>query len=55
MTDAKNNGGAAFPVHDHRTGPSDPFWQGSFGMTLRDWFAGQWVAAGRKPCRHYRA
>lgn len=40
----KDNGGPAFPrvpfdVNDY-TG------DGSEGMTLRDWFAGQWIAAG---------
>ena len=33
-----NDGGPAFPVSNG----VDTAW----GMTLRDWFAGQWIAAG---------
>ena len=33
MTDTKNTGGPAFPIEDE--------WVRSYGMTLRDWFAGQ--------------
>lgn len=42
MTDTKNKGGAAFPREDYQTDDAP----GQKGMTLRDWFAGQWVAAG---------
>jgi hypothetical protein len=32
----------AFPLHPGI--PHDPAWAGSQGMSLRDWFAGQWLA-----------
>ena len=35
--DTKNNGGPAFPPHKF----GDAWDCGYFGMTLRDWFAGQ--------------
>ncbi len=39
MADTKKTGGPAFPpMHNPDTHAS--------GMTLRDWFAGQWIAAG---------
>jgi hypothetical protein len=37
MTQSTNNGGPAFPV------PSDQYPEFN-GMTLRDWFAGQYIA-----------
>jgi hypothetical protein len=43
MTDAKDDGGPAFPY------PSTEFHAGHAGMTLRDWFAGQ-ALAGLAPC-----
>ena len=40
-----NDGGPAFPIPPVGTGdPRDGMSQGSFGMTLRDWFAGQALA-----------
>lgn len=37
----EKNGGSAFPIADQR-GPNGEGWaQGSPGMSLRDWFAGQ--------------
>lgn len=34
----------AFPIPDQYTPNGDPVVVGCFGMTLRDWFAGQWVS-----------
>ena len=40
-----NDGGPAFPIPPVGTGdPRDGMSQGSYGMTLRDWFAGQALA-----------
>jgi len=43
MTDAKDDGGPAFPY------PNGEFNAGHAGMNLRDWFAGQ-ALAGLAPC-----
>lgn len=37
MTHTADNGGPAFPLN---------YYDKTSGMTLRDYFAGQWVAAG---------
>ena len=42
------DGGPAFPMPDQYTPQGDPAWQGSSGMTLRDWFAGQALAIVHK-------
>lgn len=43
MSNPRNDGGPAFPVNelDQRTGG---VWDNHLGMTLRDWFAGQFMA-----------
>jgi hypothetical protein len=42
MEMAKNNGGPAFPEIGNVAYNSD--WQNEGGMSLRDWFAGQYMA-----------
>lgn len=44
MTTETNNGGQAFPSSDQYTPDGQPIMQGSSGMSLRDWFAGQALA-----------
>ena len=41
----KDDGGPAFPGARETNGNGDVLWHGSLGMTLRDWFAGQAMAA----------
>jgi hypothetical protein len=47
-----NDGGPAFPTPDTYH-PSGQVQHGCYGMTLRDWFAGQalvgWIASTRDP------
>lgn len=38
-----NDGGSAFPA-SIAVGPDDSLYEGAYGMTLRDWFAGQALA-----------
>jgi len=40
----KDDGGPAFPRPDERDGHGNGICQGSYGMSLRDWFAGQALA-----------
>jgi hypothetical protein len=45
MSDAKHNGGPAFPQNDLSSYGMGPAECNNGGMTLRDWFAGQAMAA----------
>lgn len=47
----KNDGGAAFPTPVNI--PAGHYYQGPGGMTLRDYFAGQFVAGRRMPIEDY--
>lgn len=47
------NGGPAFPTLDGRDGPHDPEYFSHDGMTLRDWFAGQALAAVDQESLYY--
>ena len=44
-----NDGGRAFPGPPQftRDGSTQHFYEGSYGMSLRDWFAGQALASGK--------
>lgn len=44
INDIRNNGGPAFPASNQA------FLNGTMGMTLRDWFAGQAMAGVIAPC-----
>lgn len=53
MSKTIEDGGCAFPCEQHET--ADGTWNQSFepGMSLRDWFAGQFLAgAARIGCSH---
>lgn len=45
MTDIKDDGGPAFPHDGRDNGPGNIKGRPHDGMTLRDWFAGQALAA----------
>lgn len=50
MTDDIDNGGYAFPIPEVR-GPDGSGWcEGSYGLSVRDWFAGHALAGMNASC-----
>jgi len=41
MTDEPNDGGSAFPYPSEKMEDGQPLYPPGYGMSLRDWFAGQ--------------